>query len=70
MSHVIFFIFYLFTFYFFKFIYLFIYFFYLFFGQSGEAYRWRVSYQRGLPGLVYCHVNQCYIVYQSIIIIV
>ena len=24
----------------------------LFFGQSGEAYRWRVCYQRGLPRLV------------------
>ena len=23
-----------------------------FFGQSGEAYRWRVCYQRGLPRLV------------------
>ena len=23
-----------------------------FFGQSGEAYRWRVFYQRGLPRLV------------------
>ena len=23
-----------------------------FFGQSGEAYRWRVCYQRGLPHLV------------------
>ena len=27
-------------------------FFFLFFGQSGEAYRWRVCYQRGLPRLV------------------
>ena len=34
-------------------IYLFI--FYLFFGQSGEAYRWRVCYQRGLPRLVFTH---------------
>ena len=25
----------------------------LFFGQSGEAYRWRVFYQQGLPRLVY-----------------
>ena len=24
-----------------------------FFGQSGEAYRWRVCYQRGLPHLVF-----------------
>ena len=24
-----------------------------FFGQSGEAYRWRVYYQRGLPRLVF-----------------
>ena len=24
-----------------------------FFGQFGEAYRWRVCYQRGLPRLVY-----------------
>ena len=24
-----------------------------FFGQSGEAYQWRVCYQRGLPRLVY-----------------
>ena len=27
-------------------------FFLFFFGQSGEAYRWRVCYQRGLPRLV------------------
>ena len=27
-------------------------FFFFFFGQSGEAYRWRVCYQRGLPRLV------------------
>ena len=26
---------------------------YLFFGQTGEAYRWRVCYQRGLPRLVF-----------------
>ena len=26
--------------------------FFLFFLQSGEAYRWRVCYQRGLPRLV------------------
>ena len=26
--------------------------FFFFFGQSGEAYRWRVCYQRGLPRLV------------------
>ena len=25
---------------------------FFFFGQSGEPYRWRVSYQRGLPSLV------------------
>ena len=25
----------------------------LFSGQSGEAYRWRVFYQRGLPRLVF-----------------
>ena len=25
---------------------------FFFFGQSGEAYRWRVCYQRGLPRLV------------------
>ena len=24
-----------------------------FFGQSGEAYQWRVCYQRGLPRLIY-----------------
>ena len=29
------------------------FFFYFFFGQSGEAYRWRVCYQRGLPRLVF-----------------
>ena len=28
------------------------FFFFFFFGQSGEAYRWRVCYQRGLPRLV------------------
>ena len=72
MSHVTcHFLFYIIFFLIFFFIYFFIYFLILFFfGQSGEAYRWRVSYQRGLPRLVYCHVNQCYIVYQSIIIIV
>ena len=32
-------------------LFLFIYLF--FFGQSGEAYWWRVCYQRGLPRLVY-----------------
>ena len=26
--------------------------FFFFFGQSGETYRWRVCYQRGLPRLV------------------
>ena len=31
----------------------FILFFLLFFRQSGEAYRWRVCYQRGLPLLVF-----------------
>ena len=31
----------------------FFFFFFLFFGQSGEAYRWRVCYQRGLPRLVF-----------------
>ena len=30
----------------------FILFFNVFFGQSGEVYRWRVCYQRGLPHLV------------------
>ena len=25
----------------------------IFFGQSGEAYRWMVCYQRGLPRLVF-----------------
>ena len=34
-----------------NFFYLFFYFF--IFGQSGEAYRWRVCYQRGLPRLVF-----------------
>ena len=29
------------------------FFFFFFFGQSGEAYRWRVCYQRGLPRLVF-----------------
>ena len=29
------------------------FFFSFFFGQSGEAYRWRVCYQWGLPRLVY-----------------
>ena len=28
------------------------FYFYFFFGQSGEAYWWRVCYQRGLPRLV------------------
>ena len=31
----------------------FLFFFSYFFGQSGEASRWRVCYQRGLPRLVY-----------------
>ena len=30
----------------------------VFFWQSGEAYRWRVCYQRGLPRLVF---NQCHL---------
>ena len=30
-----------------------IFFIYFFFGRSGEAYRWRVCYQRGLPRLVF-----------------
>ena len=29
------------------------FFFIFFFGQSGEAYQWRVCYQRGLPRLVF-----------------
>ena len=33
-------------------IYLYIY---LFFGQSGESYRWRACYQRGLPRLFLVH---------------
>ena len=35
------------------------FYFYFFFGQNGEAYRWRVCYQRGLPRLVCtdCRVN-------------
>ena len=33
--------------------YLILFIFFLFFGQSGEAYRWRVCYQQGLPRLVY-----------------
>ena len=28
-------------------------FFFFFFGRNGEAYRWRVCYQRGLPRLVF-----------------
>ena len=28
------------------------YYFFFLFGQSGDAYRWRVCYQRGLPRLV------------------
>ena len=31
----------------------FIFLFLIFLGQSGEAYPWRVCYQRGLPRLVY-----------------
>ena len=27
-------------------------------GQSGEAYLWRVCYQRGLPRLVYSHTKK------------
>ena len=34
------------------------YYFFFFFRQSGEAYWWRVSYQRGLPRLVYFGVHQ------------
>ena len=30
---------------------------YFFLGQLGEAYRWRVCYQRGLPRLVFFHVS-------------
>ena len=37
-------------------------FYFLFFGQSGEAYRWRVCYQRGLPSLVY-HLQSIYHLY-------
>ena len=32
----------------------FLFLFLFFFGQSGEAYRWRVCYQRGVPCLVFC----------------
>ena len=32
-------------------------FFFFFFWQSGEAYRWRVCYQRGLPRLVFSPPN-------------
>ena len=41
------------------FLFLFIFYFFIlfflffFFGQSGEVYRWRVCYQRGLPRLVF-----------------
>ena len=34
---------------------IFIYF--IFFGQRGEAYRWRVCYQRGLPRLVLIYLD-------------
>ena len=30
---------------------------FIFFGQSGEAYRWRVCYHRGLPRLIYKFIN-------------
>ena len=33
---------------------------FFFFGQSGEAYRWRVCYQRGLPRLVSVEVSISY----------
>ena len=33
----------------------FFFFFFFFFGKSGEDYRWRVCYQRGLPRLVSIH---------------
>ena len=32
------------------------YYYFIFFGQSCEAYRWRVCYQRGLPRLVIDHI--------------
>ena len=47
---------------------------FLFYGQRGEAYRWRVCYQRGLPRLVYlvdlgktrgCSINTVVIHYLS-----
>ena len=30
-------------------------------GQSGEASRWRVCYQRGLPRLVFLHIQKIYL---------
>ena len=37
-------------------------FFFFFLGQSGEAYRWRVCYQQGLPCLVLLYAARCLIV--------
>ena len=34
------------------------FFFFLFFGQSGQAYWWKVCYQQGLPRLVYISQHQ------------
>ena len=42
-----------------QFFFLFYLFIYLFFGQSGEASRWRVCYQRGLPRLVFSNMDLC-----------
>ena len=36
---------------------IFILFYFYFFLQSGEAYQWRVGYQRGLPRLVLFYFN-------------
>ena len=35
----------------------------VFFGQSGEAFRWRVCYQRGLPRLVITAIRFCIFIF-------
>ena len=38
-----------------------------FFGQSGEAYRWRVCYQRGLPRLVFFIILMYSLAYRKLL---
>ena len=41
-------------------------FFFFFCGQSGEAYWWRVYYQRGLPRLFFASFRRWFIIFQTL----